>query len=60
MLVSPGWLYNVYETSLRSSRVYTIDEYFNDVFAVVWKPLTDQDERQNDYRRQREKYESGK
>ena len=55
MLVSPGWLYNVYETSLRSSSVYTIDEYLNDVFAVVWKPLTDQDERQNDYRRQQQR-----
>ncbi len=55
LLVSPGWLYNIYETSLRSSSVYTIDEYFNDVFAVVWKPLTDQDERQNDYRRQQQR-----
>ena len=55
MLVSPGLLYNIYETSLRSSNVYTIDEYLGDVFAVVWKPLTEQDERQNDYRRQQQR-----
>ena len=55
MLLSPGMLYNLHEASLRATSPYPVADYLNDVFAAVWKPLTDKDERQNDFRRQQER-----
>ena len=55
MLLSSGMLYNMHEASLRATSPYPVADYLNDVFAAVWKPLTDKDERQNDFRRQQER-----
>ena len=55
MLLAPGMLYNLHEASLRAAQPYPVDTYLNDVFAAVWHPLTDKDERQNDFRRQQQR-----
>ena len=55
LFLSPGMLFNIHESSLRSSSPYPVSDYLNDVFATVWKPLTDKDERQNDFRRQQQR-----
>ena len=55
LLLSPGMLLNQHEASLRASSPYPVADYLNDVFAAVWKPLNDKDERQNDFRRQQER-----
>ena len=55
MLLAPGMLYNLHEASLRATQPYPVDTYLNDVFAAVWHPLTDKDERQNDFRRQQQR-----
>ena len=51
-LLSPGMLYNIHNGSMRSSDPYPVDEFLDDVEATVWQPLTNQDERMNNYRRQ--------
>ena len=48
--LSSDVLYN-----LSISNEYSIDEYLNDVFACVWKPLNDKDEKRNKVRRQLER-----
>jgi hypothetical protein len=50
--LAPGVLYNVHNAALNSSDPYPLSEYLNDVFATIWKPLNEKDERQNSYRRQ--------
>jgi hypothetical protein len=51
-LLSAGSLYNQRKAAFQSSDPYPIEEYLNDVFAAVWKPLNDTDERQNYLSRQ--------
>lgn len=53
-LLAPTVLYNIQKANTASS-AYPLDEYLNDVFATVWKPLNNSDERQNNYRRQLER-----
>ena len=55
LMLSPGMLYNLHETSLRAKQPYPLADYLNDVFAAVWKPLNNKDERQNDFRRQQQR-----
>ena len=55
LLVSPGVITSMHNNQLRSSDPYTVEEYLNDVFALVWKPLDNADERQNDFRRQQQR-----
>ena len=55
LLLAPGMIYNIHTAQLRASEPYPVDEYLNDVFSTVWKPLNDKDERKNDYRRQLER-----
>ena len=45
-------LYNIYSTSLCSSESYALDDYLNDVFTAIWKPLNDPSELENNFRRQ--------
>ena len=52
LLLAPGMLYNIYSSSLCASDPYPLDEYLDDVFAAVWKPLDDSDELENNFRRQ--------
>ena len=51
MLLSPNMIFNVHNAALRAASPYTVEEYLDDTFAMVWKPLTDQSEEQNDFRR---------
>ncbi|WP_307997111.1 zinc-dependent metalloprotease [uncultured Bacteroides sp.] len=52
LLLAPGMLYNIYSTSLCSSEPYLLDEYLNDVFTAIWKPLNSSNELENNLRRQ--------
>ena len=51
LLLAPNAIFNMHNTALRSPEAYPVEEYLDDVFAMVWKPLTDKDEQQNDFRR---------
>lgn len=55
LLLAPGMIYNIHTAELRASEPYPVDEYLNDVFSTVWKPLNDKNEQKNDYRRQLER-----
>lgn len=55
MLLSPGIIYNMHKSALRSSDPYPVEEYLEDVFAIVWKPINHKDERQNHYLRQEQR-----
>ena len=50
-LLAEGVLYRVANQALVSQKPYTADEYLDDVFAAVWKPLDASEARQNTYRR---------
>ena len=50
-LLAEGVVYRIANQALVSQNPYTADEYLNDVFAAVWKPLNASDARQNTYRR---------
>lgn len=51
VLLSPGLISTMHNAELRSSSPYPVEEYLNDVFAMVWKPLNDKNEETNDFRR---------
>lgn len=51
-LLSPGMIYNMHKSSLNSDDPYTAEEYLDDIFATVWKPIDSKDERLNNFRRQ--------
>jgi len=55
LLLSPSAVMNLHNTALQSPQAYPVDDYFNDVFAMVWKPLTDANEQQNNFRRQQQR-----
>ena len=55
MLLSPGIIYNMHKSALRSSDPYPVEEYLEDVFAIVWKPINHKDERMNHYLRQEQR-----
>ena len=55
IMLAPGLIATKHNAELRDEQPYPVEEYLDDVFAAVWKPLTDKDERQNDYRRQMER-----
>ena len=50
-LLAEGVVYRVDNQAFVSQNPYTADEYLNDVFAAVWKPLNASEARQNTYRR---------
>ncbi len=50
-LLAEGVVYRIANQASVSQNPYTADEYLNDVFAAVWKPLNASDARQNTYRR---------
>ena len=52
LLLAPGVLYNIYSSSLCGSEPYPLDEYLNDVFTAIWKPLNTSNELENNLRRQ--------
>ena len=56
LLLSPNAILSLHNTALQSpAKAYPVEEYLDDVFAMVWKPLTNADERQNNFRRQQQR-----
>ena len=51
MLLSPTAISNLMGDQFISDKAYPVEEYFDDIFGMVWKPLTDKDEEQNSFRR---------
>lgn len=51
MLLSPNAISNLMGDQFISDKAYPVEEYFDDIFEMVWKPLTDKDEEQNSFRR---------
>lgn len=51
MLLSPNAILNLMGDQFISDKAYPVEEYFDDIFEMVWKPLTDKDEEQNSFRR---------
>ena len=51
VLLAPNMIFNIHNAALRSDQPYPVEEYLDDLFAMAWKPLTDQSEEQNDFRR---------
>lgn len=39
MVLGPGVLSSVYNDMYRSPKAYQLNDYFNDLFATVWKPI---------------------
>ena len=54
-LLAPNAIMNLYNTNLQSDKAYPVSEYLDDVFAMVWKPLNDSNEQQNNFRRQQQR-----
>ena len=55
MFLSPVLLFNMHNNQLSTADAYPVAEYLDDVFALVWKPIADQEERQNDFLRQQQR-----
>ena len=51
MMLSPNAIMNLQSIQYASEKAYSVDEYFNDIFDAVWKPLSDKDEENNSFRR---------
>ena len=54
-LQAPNIIITIHNNHLRSAQTYAADEYLNDVFNLVWKPLDDQNEVINDLRRNQQR-----
>lgn len=54
-LLAPNAIMNMHNTYLQSPKGYPVEEYLDDVFAMVWKPLNDSNEQQNNFRRQQQR-----
>jgi len=55
VLLAPGGIASIHNASMQSADTYTVEEYLNDVFRTVWKPLNSQDDVQNYFRRQQQR-----
>ena len=55
VFLSPVLIFNMHNNELSAADAYPVEEYLSDVFALVWKPIADKDERQNDYLRQQQR-----
>ena len=55
MFLSPVLIFNMYNNELSAKEAYPVAEYLDDVFALVWKPIADKDERQNNYLRHQQR-----
>ena len=54
-MLMPTTLHSLSKNSLTASEPYPVDEYLDDVFKSVWKPMSNTDERRNSCRRQLER-----
>ena len=55
MMVSPSLLFTLHNNALRAADPYPVNEYLDDVFSLVWKPVNDANPLQNDYLRQQQR-----
>ena len=55
MFLSPVLIFNMYNNELSAKDAYPVAEYLDDVFALVWKPIANKDERQNNYLRHQQR-----
>ena len=55
LLLSPIAVMNLLGQEFVSEKAYPVEEYFDDIFNIVWKPLTDKEEQQNSFRRQQQR-----
>ena len=55
VLLNSAMLYNICSSAQDASEPYTLDEYLNDVFAAVWKPINGSDAKNDYFRRQQER-----
>lgn len=55
VLLNSAMLYNICSSAQDASEPYTLDEYLNDVFATVWKPINGSDAKNDYFRRQQER-----
>ena len=55
LLLSPIAVMNLLGQEFVSDNAYPVEEYFDDIFNIVWKPLTDKEEQQNSFRRQQQR-----
>ena len=55
MMISPSLLFTLHNNALRAADPYPVNEYLDDVFSLVWKPVNDANALQNDYLRQQQR-----
>ena len=55
VFLSPVLIFNMYNNQLGAKDAYPVAEYLDDIFALVWKPIANTDERQNNYLRQQQR-----
>lgn len=55
VLLNPVMLYNICSSAQDASEPYALDEYLNDVFSAVWKPINGSDTKNDYFRRQQER-----
>jgi hypothetical protein len=55
MLLAPGTIFNKHNEAMRAQKPYPVEEYLDDVFNMVWKPLNNKNEEQNDFRRHQQR-----
>jgi hypothetical protein len=55
VFLSPVLIFNMYNNQLSANDAYPVAEYLDDIFALVWKPIANTDERQNNYLRQQQR-----
>ena len=55
VLLNSAMLYNICSSAQDASEPYALDEYLNDVFAAVWKPINGSDAKNDYFRRQQER-----
>ena len=51
IMMTPAILNKIYNDSFSSAQAYQVDDYLNDVFQTVWKPLNSKNAIQNKVRR---------
>ena len=55
VLLAPGTIFGLHNAALRSEKPYTVEEYLDDIFNMVWKPRNDGNKEQNDFRRHQQR-----
>lgn len=55
MLLAPGTIFNKHNEAMRAQKPYPVEEYLDDIFNMVWKPLNNKNEEQNDFRRHQQR-----